>query len=141
MRPGTSCGRSRRSRAARPKGRRSAMNRWALILVGVVVTLVGAGAIAAQVLSGAQPWGPTLADNLIFAKAIPFTLGLGVVVGASGGLAPGAGRVERRASDGAVRRFGPLTAAMHWIATVGFLLGLVSGSWQYLKGILDVESP
>jgi cytochrome b subunit of formate dehydrogenase len=30
---------------------------------------------------------------------------------------------------------------MHWIGTVGFLLALVTGSWQYLKGILDVESP
>jgi cytochrome b subunit of formate dehydrogenase len=117
------------------------MNRRLLLLVGVVVTLAGAAAIAAQALSGAQPWGPTLSDNMILAKSIPFTLGLGVIIGAVAGLAPGVGRVERRASDGAVRRFGRLSLAMHWIATVGFLLALVTGFWQYLKGILDVESP
>jgi hypothetical protein len=117
------------------------MNRRLLLLVGVVLTLVGAVVIAAQALSGAQPWGPTLSDNMIFAKSIPFTLGLGVVIGAVAGLAPGVGRIERRASDGAVRRFGRLALAMHWIAAVGFLLALATGFWQYLKGILDVESP
>src|SRR5215207_1567291 len=117
------------------------MNRRLLLLVGVVVTLAGAAGIAAQAVSGAQPWGPTLADNLSFAKSIPFTLGLGVVIGAVAGLAPGVGRVERRASDGAVRRFGRLSLAMHWIAAVGFVLALATGFWQYLKGILDVESP
>lgn len=117
------------------------MNRRLLLLVGVVLTLAGAATIGAQTLSGAQHWGPTLADNLIFAKSIPFTLGLGVVIGAVAGLAPGIGRVERRASDGAVRRFGRLSLAMHWIAAVGFLLALATGFWQYLKGILDVESP
>jgi hypothetical protein len=30
---------------------------------------------------------------------------------------------------------------MHWLATAGLLLGLATGAWQYLKGILDVESP
>jgi cytochrome b subunit of formate dehydrogenase len=117
------------------------MNRRALVLVGAVATLAGAIAIAMQLLSGAQPWGPTLADNLVFAKAIPFILGLGVVIGTAAGLVPGAGRVERRASDSAVRRFGALSLSMHWIAALGFLLALVTGTWQYLKGILDVESP
>jgi cytochrome b subunit of formate dehydrogenase len=117
------------------------MNRGALLLVGVVITIAGAAGIAAQALSGAQPWGPTLADNMVFAKAIPFTLGLGVVIGTVAGLAPGAGRTRLRETDGAVRRFSGLTVAMHWIAAVGFLLALATGSWQYLKGILDVESP
>jgi hypothetical protein len=35
------------------------MNRRLLLLVGVVLTLVGAVVIAAQALSGAQPWWPT----------------------------------------------------------------------------------
>lgn len=117
------------------------MNRRMLALIGVVATVAGAAGIAMQASSGAQPWGPTLADNMIFAKSIPFTLGLGVMIGTAAGLAPGLGRVERRASDGAVRRFGALTIVMHWIAGVGFLLALATGAWQYLKGILDVESP
>jgi cytochrome b subunit of formate dehydrogenase len=117
------------------------MNRRALVLAGALATLAGAAAIIAQALSGAQPWGPTLAANLIFAKAIPFTLGLGVLIGALAGLVPGVGRIERRASDGSVRRFGRLSLTMHWIGAVGFLLALVTGCWQYLKGILDVESP
>src|SRR3712207_4341371 len=116
------------------------MNRRVILLVGVVATLAGAVGIVLHLLSGAQPWGPTLVDNLVFAKAIPFTLGLGVVIGTVAGLSPGAGRTERRASDGAVRRFGALSVAMHWIAAVGFLLALITGTWQYLKGVLDVES-
>ena len=72
------------------------MNRRLLLLVGVVLTLAGAVLIAAQALSGAQPWGPTLADNMIFAKSIPFTLGLGVVVGTVAGLAPGVGALARK---------------------------------------------
>ena len=114
------------------------MNRWALVALGAVATLAGAAAIAGQVLSGAQPWGPTLADNMVFAKAIPFTIGLGIVVGAIRGLGAHTSPVERR---GAVRRFSPGTAALHWVAALGFLLALVSGAWQYLKGILDVDSP
>jgi cytochrome b subunit of formate dehydrogenase len=117
------------------------MNRRLLLLIGIVVTLVGAAAIAAQKLSGAQPWGQTLSDNMIFAKSIPFTLGLGVVIGAVAGLAPGVSQVRRRDSDGAVRRFSGLALAMHWIGALGFLLALATGFWQYLKGILDVESP
>jgi cytochrome b subunit of formate dehydrogenase len=117
------------------------MNRLTLLVVGVILTLVAVVLIVVQKLSGAQPWGPTLSDNMIFAKAIPFTLGFGVAVGTFAALAPSVGKIERRASDGAVRRFRPLTMAMHWIAALGFVLGLVSGSWQYLKGVLDVESP
>jgi len=123
------------------------MDRRALVLVGAVATLAGAIGIVVQASSGAQPWGPTLADNLIFAKSIPFTLGLGVLIGTLAAPAPGPGRVERRAAacpdagGGAVRRFRTLSVTMHWIAALGLLLALVTGSWQYLKGILDVESP
>jgi cytochrome b subunit of formate dehydrogenase len=117
------------------------VNRRVLVLIGAVATLAGAIGIVVQVSAGAQPWGPTLADNMVFAKAIPFILGLGVVIGTAAGLAPGVGRVERRDADGAVRRFSALTVAMHWIAAVGFLLALATGAWQYLKGILDVEAP
>lgn len=132
------------------------MNRRMLLLIAVIATVAGAIGIAIQLASGAQPWGPTLADNMVFAKAIPFTLGFGVALGTVAGLAPGVGTVRRRAATGpgspagpdegreaggAVRRFSTLTVVMHWIAAVGFLLALVTGVWQYLKGILDVESP
>jgi cytochrome b subunit of formate dehydrogenase len=117
------------------------MLRLALVLGGLITTLAGAIGIGLQASSGAQPWGPTLADNMILAKAIPFVVGLGVLIGALAGLAPGAGQVERQNSDGAVRRFSTLTVAMHWIAALGFMLALVTGAWQYLKGILDVDSP
>ena len=117
------------------------MNGRLLLLVGVIATVAGAIVIAMQAASGAQPWGPTLSDNMIFATAIPFVLGLGVAIGTVAGLSPTVGRIERRSRDGAIRRFRPLTVAMHWIAAVGFLLALATGTWQYLKGILDVPSP
>ena len=117
------------------------MKPWVLVLVGAVLALAGVAAIASQVLSGAQPWGPMLSDNMIFAKAIPFVLGLGVAVGTAASLVVRGSEPERRMSDGAIRRFRPFTVGLHWVATVGFLLALVSGSWQYLKGVLDVESP
>jgi cytochrome b subunit of formate dehydrogenase len=116
------------------------MYRWALLGVGVVASAVGFAAIAGQALSGVQPWGATLSDNMVFARSIPFTLGLGVVVGAVWGMAPSAPGVAVRA-DGAVRRFSPGTIALHWIAALGFVLALVTGAWQFLKGILDVDSP
>ncbi len=117
------------------------MNRWALLLVGLAATLVGAALILGGELSGAQPWGDTLGNNMVFAKAIPFTIGLGVLVGLFRALGPASASVERRAGDGAIRRFAPGTVAMHWIATGGLMLGLATGAWLYLKGVLDVASP
>ena len=33
------------------------------------------------------------------------------------------------------------TVWLHWLATLAVLLGLATGAWQYLKGLLDVTSP
>lgn len=117
------------------------MARWLIALIGVAATLAGSAAIAGQVLSGAQPWGPTLTDNMVFAKSLPFTTGLGVLIGALVAPSRSDGSLEQRSSDGALRRFSPGTVALHWIGSVGFILALVTGAWQYLKGVLDVESP
>ena len=116
------------------------MNRWVPLLVAGLVALVAAILIGVQVLSGAQPWGQLLTDNFVLARSIPFTLGLGVAFGAFRALGQRHG-VERRPADGALRRFALGTAIMHWVATVGFLLALVTGTWQYLKGLLAVNSP
>jgi hypothetical protein len=40
-----------------------------------------------------------------------------------------------------VRRFAPSTVWLHWLATIAVLLGMATGAWQYLKGLLDVSSP
>jgi cytochrome b subunit of formate dehydrogenase len=40
-----------------------------------------------------------------------------------------------------VRRFNTGTILGHWLITLGFLLALPTGVWQYLGGILDIHLP
>src|SRR5205823_14154349 len=41
----------------------------------------------------------------------------------------------------AVRRFSRGTIVLHALAMIAVLVGLITGAWQYLKGLLDVASP
>ncbi len=111
--------------------------RLVAVLVGAGLAAYAAFTILEQASSGAQPWSSELSDNFVFAKSIPFVLGLGVVVGLLRGRST---RIERR-PDGAVRRFATWTVLMHAVITVGVLLALPTGMWQYLGGILDVSAP
>ncbi len=110
--------------------------KW-LATLGLAGTTLGFIAIAGQAFSGAQPWDAELSDNFIFAKAIPFILGLGVLVGALRRTAA----PTSPATDGHVRRFSPGTVAGHWINAAGVFLALGTGSWQYLRGIVGVDAP
>jgi cytochrome b subunit of formate dehydrogenase len=112
---------------------------WLLVLAGLGIAIAGGAAILGQAASGAQPWGNELSDNFVFIKAIPFVLGLGVVVGLLGGT-PSRGAGATR-PDGAVRRFSRTAMFLHWMIALGFLLALPTGVWQYLGGILDVNAP
>jgi cytochrome b subunit of formate dehydrogenase len=112
---------------------------WLLVLAGLGIAVAGTAAILGQAASGAQPWSHELSDNFVFIKAIPFVLGLGVVVGLLGG-APSRGAGATR-PDGAVRRFSRTSIFLHWVTALGFLLALPTGVWQYLGGILDVNAP
>lgn len=111
--------------------------RWILVLVGVAIGAVGAYVSVAQSASGLQPWDPELSDNFVFMRLAPFAIALGVVVG----LFRGSGPMRTVRRDGAVRRFSPGTIIGHWIATLGFVLALPTGLWQYLGGIIDVHLP
>jgi hypothetical protein len=84
------------------------INRTILLGLGAVLFVVGLGVSYAQWASGIQPWGQLLTDNFLFARSLPFTIGLGIVVGfwRASGWRWG---TERRASDGAIRRFAPGT--------------------------------
>jgi cytochrome b subunit of formate dehydrogenase len=73
----------------------------------------------------------------VFIKALPFVLALGFAVGLL--MARTYGPKVR--SDGAVRRWSPGTVFGHWLLTLGFVLALPTGMWQYLGGILDVNLP
>ncbi len=110
-----------------------------LALAGLGLGVAGIAAIFGQAASGAQPWNSELSDNFVFVKSIPFALGFGVAVGLFGG----AGTRRRNATrpDGAVRRFSRTSILLHWVITLGFLLALPTGVWQYLGGILDVNAP
>ncbi|HKY51343.1 MAG TPA: cytochrome b/b6 domain-containing protein [Candidatus Limnocylindria bacterium] len=110
-----------------------------LVLVGLGIAGAAFATILGQAASGTQPWSPELSDNFVFVKAMPFALGLGIAVGVLGGLAP-----RRRAAtrpDGAVKRFSRTSIFLHWLITIGFVLALPTGIWQYLGGIIDVHAP
>ena len=110
---------------------------WLLVVAGLVLVGVGVAAAIGQAGSGAQPWGNELSDNFTFVKALPFVLGFGVAVGLLMARTYGA----KVRSDGAVRRWSPGTVFGHWVLTLGFVLALPTGMWQYLGGILDVNLP
>ena len=116
------------------------MSRTLLVALGVILLAIGLGVSYTQWASGAQPWGQLLGDNFFFARSLPFTIGLGIVVGywkASGAAAT----TERRAKDHAIRRFASSTVWLHWLAGVALVVLIVTGGWQYLKGLLDAETP
>jgi cytochrome b subunit of formate dehydrogenase len=116
------------------------MTRLILLVLGVVLLLAGIVVNFAYWTSGAQPWGQLLGDNFVFARTLPFTIGLGIGVGywrASGWK----WRTERRAADGAIRRFAPGTVVLHALSALAVVTLIATGGWQYLKGLLDVESP
>src|SRR6185437_14817116 len=88
------------------------MTRLLVLGAGVVVFVVGVGVSFAEWTAGGQPWGQLLGDNFLFARSLPFTIGLGIALG----YWPASGwrfGVQRRASDGAIRRFAPGTVWLH----------------------------
>ena len=93
--------------------------RWLIAGIAAVVTIVAGAAILGQASSGAQPWSPELSDNLLLAKSIPFALGLGVAVG--------------------MLRQGRMVGL--WAFGIGLFLGIPTGSYEYLGGLLDVHPP
>ncbi len=116
------------------------MNRTILLALGAIFLIVGLVVTFMEWSSGAQPWGQLLGDNFIFARTLPFTVGLGIVLGywkASGARLG----TERRASDGAIRRFATSTVWLHALAGVSVVALIGTGGWQYLKGLLGAETP
>jgi cytochrome b subunit of formate dehydrogenase len=114
------------------------MNRTILLLVGIVLLAVGLGVSYSEWASGNQPWGQLLGDNFLFARSLPFTIGFGIVFGfwrATGW------RWGTDVRAGAVRRFAPGTVILHALAAVSLIVLIATGGWQYLKGLLDAESP
>src|SRR6266545_3688080 len=65
---------------------------------------------------------------LVVAGLVVTAIGVMTVVGQAG-------------SGGAVRRWSPGTVFGHAVLTLGFVLALPTGMWQYLGGILDVDLP
>jgi cytochrome b subunit of formate dehydrogenase len=110
-----------------------------LVLAGLGIAVAGTVTILGQASTGVQPWSNELADNFIFTKAMPFALGLGIAFGLLGG--SGGGRRGATRADGSVRRFSRTSIFLHWLITLGFVLALPTGVWQYLGGIIDVTAP
>lgn len=116
------------------------MTRLLVLGAGVVVFVVGVGVSFGEWTAGGQPWGQLLGDNFLFARSLPFTIGLGIALGywRASGWRFG---VQRRASDGAIRRFAPGTVWLHGLSGVALAALMATGGWQYLKGLLDADSP
>jgi cytochrome b subunit of formate dehydrogenase len=114
--------------------------RTILLALGVILMAAGLAVSFAEWASGIQPWGQLLGDNFWFARSLPFSVGLGIVVGhwRASGWRRG---TERRASDGAIRRFSNGTVLLHAVASLALLALIATGGWQYLKGLLSAESP
>lgn len=110
--------------------------RGLLALAGLAIVVAGGFVALSQASSGTQPWDPELSDNFVFFRVLPFVLGFGVVTG----LFRVASRREERRGD-SVRRFSLGTVIGHWLITIGFLLALPTGLWQYLGGITDQHIP
>lgn len=110
---------------------------WLLVVAGLALTALGLITVLGQASSGAQPWSEELSDNFVFIKALPFVLGFGVAAGLLMARTYGA----KVRSDGAIRRWSPGTVFGHAVLTLGFVLALPTGMWQYLGGILDVTLP
>jgi cytochrome b subunit of formate dehydrogenase len=114
------------------------MMRTLLLILGVVLLAIGLGLSLSEWASGSQPWGQLLGDNFLFARSLPFTIGLGIVVGfwrASGW------RWDPDRRSGSIRRFAPSTVVLHALAGLALVTLIATGGWQYLKGLLDVDSP
>jgi hypothetical protein len=115
-------------------------------LLGLVIALVATAVTGLLILNivaqvgVTQPWGNELADDFVFVRALPAILGLGIAYGLIGGWLYPARAAARRA-DGSVRRFSTATVVLHALITIGFLLALPTGLWQYLGGILDAQGP
>ena len=110
---------------------------WLLVVAGLVLAAFGVMTAVGQAGSGAQPWSNELSDNFVFIKALPFVVAFGFAVGLLMARTYGA----KVRSDGAVRRWSPGTVFGHTVLTLGFVLALPTGMWQYLGGILDVNLP
>lgn len=90
-----------------------------IVLVGLAAAVGAAVTLLGQASAGTQPWSPELRDNVLLAQALPFALGLGVAVG-----------MLRRGR-----------AIALWGLFVGLLLGIPTGTYEYLGGLLDVHPP
>jgi len=107
--------------------------------IGALLFILGLAISLVEWSSGAQPWGQLLGDNFWFARTLPFTIGLGIVVGYW--KASRDRLVHERRADGAVRRFAPLTVALHALAALAVVALIFTGGWQYIKGLIDAETP
>jgi cytochrome b subunit of formate dehydrogenase len=116
------------------------VTRTILVAAAAVLFVVGLGVSIAEWAAGLQPWGQLLGDNFWFARTLPFTIGLGIVVGywRAAGWRWG---TERRAADGAIRRFSSGTVLLHAVSAIALIALIATGGWQYLKGLLSAETP
>jgi len=110
-----------------------------LLALGVILLAAAAVVSLLYLFSGAQPWGQLLGDNFMFARTIPFSFGLGIVLGFWKAASDRWGTEQR--ADGAIRRFAPSTVWLHALAGLAVVGLIATGGWQYLKGLLDAETP
>jgi hypothetical protein len=116
------------------------VNRTLVLGAGVILFAVGIALSYAIWLSGVQPWGQLLTDNFLFARSLPFTIGLAIALGfwRASGWRWGP---DLQPTGRGVRRFAPSTIWLHALGGVALVALLATGGWQYLKGLLAADSP
>ncbi len=114
------------------------MSRTVVLLAGVILFAIGVAISYLIWASGVQPWGQLLTDNFLFARSLPFTIGLAIACGywrATGW------KFTTAVLDQRVRRFAPSTVWLHALAGVALVTLIATGGWQYLKGLEAADSP
>ncbi len=112
--------------------------RTLVLLAGVILFAAGLAVSYLVWASGTQPWGQLLTDNFLFARSLPFTIGLAIAAGywrASGW------RHDAEIRDKRVRRFASSTIWLHALAGISLVTLIATGGWQYLKGLEAADSP
>lgn len=111
---------------------------WILLVLGSWLLLIGSAAAQSPTGNGWPPQSALFQDARLLARAVPFLIALGIVVGIL------AARREARTGGDAilgerVRRHDRSSVAAHWLNAIGLLLGLLTGA--LVLGWIDGKPP
>lgn len=113
------------------------------LLLAILLWAVLVGTVLAQEPGrdpGAMPQNALFRTTLFFAQALPFAIGLGILVGLYR-LRIGSEQESSNAPGDVVRRHSWTDVGLHWLNALGFLLGLGTAAMllRWVNRILDLQ--